>query len=439
MTKLLFHAHEIVDLEIDLIKPYRHNPKLHPDRQLGMLVASFKRFGMLSPILVASDGELIAGHAWYLAAIRMGLTSLPAVVLPHLSEAERHAYRIADNRISEKGEWSVELLSREIKLIRTLEVDIAPIEIGFEGPEFENILFDTAGDEEVVEQVPEPHRDCPAVSRPGDIFSFGDRHRIGCLDAKLRSSFEQLLEGQLASAVISDQPWNLPASFISGKGKTKHPDFHEAAGEMTRDEFLEFTKTVLRNQAACCAPGALMYEFIDWRSVDVMIEAGKGEVGELINICVWNKPTGRFGSPYRSQHELVCVFRVPGGRSKDNVQLGRFGRNRTNVWVYNAPSAFGRDHEDLQAHPTAKNVQMIADAILDCTDEGGIVLDAFLGSGTTLLAAEKVGRRGFGIEIDPWYADLAIRRLSELTGIDPVHQSGLTYSALMVARQEERS
>lgn len=439
MTKLPCYALESVVLAIDRIKPYPNNPKLHPEKQLAMLEASFKRFGMINPILVAPDGELIAGHARYLAAKRMGLASLPAVLLPHLSEAERRAYRIADNRISEKGEWSVELLSREIKLIKTMEVNISPLEIGFEGPEFDKILFASASDEGAVEQVAEPHRDRPAVSRPGDIFSFGDRHRIGCFDAKQRSSFELLLNGERASAVISDQPWNLPASFISGKGKTKHPDFHEAAGEMTRGEFLEFTGTVLRNQAACCLPGALIYQFIDWRSVDVMIEAGKREVGELINICVWSKQSGRFGSPYRSQHELICLFRAPGGKSKDNVQLGKFGRNRTNIWHYDAPSAFGRDHADLQSHPTAKNLRMIADAILDCTDEGDIVLDAFLGSGTTVLAAEKVGRRGFGIEIDPWYADLAIRRLSELTGIEPVHQSGLTFAALKATRQEEWS
>ncbi|WP_114226618.1 MULTISPECIES: site-specific DNA-methyltransferase [Sphingomonas] len=436
MAKVRTCALEIVELPIEHIKPYPQNPKLHPEKQLAMLEASFRRFGMINPVLVAPDGELIAGHARHLAAMRLGLVSIPAVILPHLSEAEQKAYRIADNRISDKGEWSVELLSREIKLIRTLEVGISPIELGFETPEMDEVLFGTDQGDASVEQVPEPHRNSPATCRPGDVFTFGDKHRIGCLDAKQRSSFELLLDRECARAVISDQPWNLPASFISGRGKTKHPDFHECAGEMTREEFLAFTKGVLRNQASCCAPGTLIYQFIDWRSVDVMLEAGKNEVGELVNICVWAKQSGRLGSPYRSQHELVCVFRVPGGKTKDNVCLGKYGRNRTNLWRYDAPSAFGNGHAELKSHPTAKNVSMISDAILDCTDEGDVVLDAFLGSGTTVLAADRVGRRGFGMEIDPWYADLAIRRLSEQMGVDPIHSSGMVWSDLKASRQE---
>lgn len=422
-----------VDLALDQVHLSDGNPKLHPERQLAMLEASFRRFRHMSPVLVAEGGEVIAGHARVMVARRMGLPSIPAIVLPHLNEAERRAYRVADNAIAEKGQWSIELLASELELLTSVELGFDPIEIGFETGELDRLVLGTPTVPVSPADAAEPRRSSPAVARLGDIFIVG-RHTVACGDSKDPATFAAVLNGRKAQAVISDQPWNLAARFISGKGRVFHPDFVECAGELSPAEFEAFTQTVVANQAAHCAPGALMFQFIDWRSVDVMIAAGKKCAGELANICVWVKQSGRMGSPWRSQHELVCVFRAPGGKSRDNVKMGVYGRNRTNVWRYDAPSAFGSQRDKLKLHPTCKNESMIADAILDCTDRGDVVLDAFLGSGTTVLAAHMTGRVGVGIELDPHYVDLAVSRIAEATGEEPIHQSGKTFRALASER-----
>jgi DNA modification methylase len=423
-----------VELPLNGVKLSDSNPKLHPERQLAMLEASFRRFRHMSPILVAKDGEVIAGHARVTVARRLGLSSVPAIVLPHLNDAERRAYRIADNAIAEKGQWSVELLTSELELLTSVELGFDPIEIGFETGEVDKLILGSRTEPPPTPEAAEPDRSSPPIARLGDIFHIGP-HVVGCGDSKAPATFAAVLSGRMAQAVISDQPWNLAARFISGKGRVRHPDFVECAGELSPAAFEAFTDTVLANQAAHCAPGALMFQFIDWRSVDLMIAAGKKRAGELVNICVWVKQSGRMGSPWRSQHELVCVFRAPGGKSRDNVKLGVYGRNRTNVWCYDAPSAFGSQRDKLEMHPTCKSETMIADAILDCTNRGDLVLDAFLGSGTTVLAAHMAGRVGVGIELDPYYVDLALSRIADAVGEEPTHQSGKTFEALA----EERS
>lgn len=425
----------LVEFPLDQIRLCDTNPKLHPERQLSMLEASLRRFQHMSPILITKDGELIAGHARVIVGRRCGLSTIPAIIVPDLTEAERRAYRIADNAIAEKGEWSIELLTAELEFVTSCEVGFSALEIGFETAEIDRLVLSKATTPAPVVAVEEPDRRRPSVARFGDIFEVG-AHTLVCGDSKDPATFAAALAGRKAHAVISDQPWNLPSQFISGKGRTRHPDFVECSGEMSEDEFRVFTKTVVANQALHCAPGALMFQFIDWRSVDVMIAAGK-KVGDHINICVWVKQSGRMGSPWRSQHELVCVFRTPGGRAKNNVQLGAFGRNRTNVWCYDAPSAFGSQRDKLQLHPTCKNETMIADTILDCTDRNDIVLDGFVGSGTTLLAAHATGRIGVGIELDPYYVDLALGRLSEVTGEEPRLRDGVSFSDLELQRSSQ--
>jgi DNA modification methylase len=423
-----------VELPLDQVHLADNNPKLHPERQLAMLEASFRRFRHMSPILVAKNGEVIAGHARVIVSRRMGLSSVPAIVLPHLNEVERRAYRIADNAIAEKGQWSIELLTSELELLTSVDLGFDPIEIGFETGEIDQLVLGARSEPITTPAAGEPNRSSPATAQPGDVFSIG-QHIVTCGDSKDPATFAAALNGRKAQVVISDQPWNLAARFISGKGRVRHPDFIECAGEMSPAAFEGFTNTVLANQAAHCAPGALMFQFIDWRSVDLMIAAGKKEACELINICVWVKQSGRMGSPWRSQHELVCVFRMPGAKSRDNVKLGAYGRNRTNVWCYDAPAAFGSQRDKLELHPTCKNQEMIADAILDCTDRGNLVLDAFLGSGTTILAAHATGRVGVGIELDPHYVDLAVSRIAEATGEEAKHQNAKTFIELA----EERS
>jgi hypothetical protein len=433
--KLDLAACVVTDLPLGVIQPYKQNPREHPEKQLKMLEASLRRSRYMSPLLLTAAHILIAGHARYLVAQRVGLATVPVIVLPHLSDADAVALRIADNAISEKGAWSLDLLSKEIQLLSSLDLDFKPIEIGFETPEVDRIIL---GRSQITEadDIPPVTSFADCIARPGDVFTIGN-HSIACGDARDRTLIGGILAGTQAGAVITDMPWNLPANFISNKGRNKFSDFMMVSGEMTDQQFRTFTAEALEVQSEFSRPGALVFQFIDWRSVDMMISTGKVQFGHLINICVWVKQNGRMGSPYRSRHEFVCVFRNKGGKSIDNVQLGVFGRNRTNVWEYQAPSAFGSDRDQNEMHPTCKNVQMIADAILDCTDRGEIVLDPFLGSGTVVLAAHQTGRVGIGIELDPRYVDLAVRRAEKAVGSVARSSDGLTVAELRDLRRRE--
>lgn len=442
MAIIDLHHSPLVELPLCDIRDSEFNARLHSERQLQMLEASVRKTQHISPILVTNPSEfttgrpryeIIAGHARCIVAKRLQLTTIPSFILAHLSEMEARSLRIADNQIAAKGGWSVELLAREIELISTLDVTLNPIELGFETGEIDQLILGSKRQDVQFEPQVPPDRTRPPVSKVGDVFSIG-AHIVVCGDSRDRKAYDQGLQGRLANAVISDQPWNLKARFISGKGKITHPNFVMASGEMSPQEYERFTDQVLQNQAAVCAPGALAYQFIDWRGSEMMMRLGGDRIGEAVSFCVWVKPQPRMGSPYRSQHELVVVFRARGGKSKDNIRLGAYGRNRSNVWQYPAPSGFGPERDKLALHPTCKNEQMIADIILDCTDRNDVVLDAFLGSGTTLLAAHQTGRIGVGIELDPYYVDLAIRRIATRTGEIPIHSSGLTFDDLAADR-----
>jgi DNA modification methylase len=195
-----------------------------------------------------------------------------------------------------------------------------------------------------------------------------------------------------------------------------------ASGEMTDGEFRAFLKAFIAHAMTTLHDGGIAMVCMDWRHVEDLIGAGKGCGLELINLCVWNKTNGGMGSLYRSKHELVCVFRKPGAPHINNVELGRHGRNRTNVWDYAGVNSFGKGRAaDLVDHPTVKPTALVADAIMDVTHRGDVVLDSFGGSGSTLLAAEKTGRKARLIELDPAYVDVAIRRWQEMTGKAAIH------------------
>lgn len=208
---------------------------------------------------------------------------------------------------------------------------------------------------------------------------------------------------------------------MGGRGRTKHDEFAFASGEMSEEEFGTFLQDSMKVMRDHSDDGALLYLFMDWRHIEVLLSVGRELRLTHKNICVWNKTTPGQGSFYRSAHELVAVFAKPGDTSTNNVQLGKHGRNRTNVWTYPGVNTFqtGKAGE-LSLHPTVKPVAMIAEAIKDASKRRDIVLDSFLGSGTTLLSAEKVGRRCFGVEYEPKYIDVAIRRWQQMTGKDAV-------------------
>ena len=287
-------------------------------------------------------------------------------------------------------------------------------------------------------QFPEIDRSLPPVSRLGDCWQIGD-HLLLCGDALKARSYERLLNGKRAQLIFTDPPYNVRIEGnVSGLGKARHREFAMASGEMTPREFTNFLRRALTNLAEFSVDGSIHFICMDWRHIRELADAADEAYAELKNICVWSKSNAGMGSLYRSAHEFVFVYKNGRAKHINNVELGRFGRSRTNIWQYAGMSSFGRDREaSLAGHPTPKPLALVSDAILDCSKRGGIVLDAFAGSGTTLLAAEKTGRRGYGIELDPHYADLIIKRFEEVYGLGAIHvDSDLSFGRIMAERTE---
>jgi DNA modification methylase len=272
----------------------------------------------------------------------------------------------------------------------------------------------------------------PAVSVPGDLWLLGE-HRLYCGNALDEAAYAVLMKGEKAAAAFTDMPYNLAINgHVSGNGRVKHREFAMGSGEMSEQEFTEFLTSGLKSICAHSVPGAVVYSCIDWRHMGEMVAAGKSAECDPINLCVWVKSNGGMGSFYRSRHELVFVFRHGNVPHQNNVQLGRHGRNRSNAWLYPGVNTFARKGTEnlLHLHPTVKPIALVADAILDSTRPDQIVLDPFLGSGTTILAAERTGRRGYGIEIDPLYVDTAIDRWQRMTGRQAQNIRGETFAQL---------
>lgn len=440
---------------IETILANPRNARKHSKKQIVQIARSIKLFGFLIPILVDETGMIIAGHGRLEAARQLVLEMVPVIVVSHLSEAEKRAYVLADNKIALNAGWDREMLSIELGelsvMLSEIDTDLQIGDTGFSTGELDSLSLDFQDDKadpaDIVDLAEKT-----IVSRREYIWQLGQRkpHRLLCGDARSSENMAKLLAGEKAAEVITDPPFNVKVNgHVGGRGKTKHREFAFGSGEMTRQEFLEFLASTIKIMAESCSPGALLYIFIDWRHVEDVLFACRSLSLELRNICIWNKTTPGQGSFYRSAHEMVVVCQVPGGRATNNIELGRHGRNRTNVWTFPGVNTFkvGPD-DDYALHPTVKPVALIAEAIKDASDRGGIILDAFLGSGTTLLAAEKVGRRCFGVEYEPRYVDVAIRRWQQFTGqdavlvdADPDSRSagllGLTFNEVEELRREE--
>ncbi len=418
---------------ISALQPDARNPRTHSKRQIRRIADSIRTFGFTNPILVDERGQVMAGHARLEAAKRLGLSQVPTIRLGDLSAAQKRAYLIADNRLAELSGWDEELLAIELQTLTTIDLDF-DIEItGFETAEIDTLIagLNGAGNEDEADRLPAID-DTPAITRPGDLWRLG-RHRLLCADAARTSSYDHLLDGKIAQMVFTDPPYNVPIDgHVCGRGRARHGEFAMAAGEMSEAEFTAFLKTVLRQLALHSRDGALHFVCMDWRHLFELLTAGRRVYEELKNLCVWNKTNGGLGSLYRSKHELVAVFKAGRGAHINNVALGAHGRYRTNVWDYAGVNAFGTDRDaELALHPTVKPVALVEDAILDCSRRGGIVLDAFCGSGTTLIATERAGRRGFGLELEPKYVDAALKRFRDFTGEEPVQaETGRTLAEL---------
>ncbi|MFZ1988555.1 MAG: DNA methyltransferase [Alphaproteobacteria bacterium] len=404
-----------------VLKPRPTNPRTHSKRQIEQLKTSIREFGFVRPVLIDGEDGIIAGHGSTLAAIALGMTDIPTVRADHLTPAQIRAYVIADNKLAENAGWDRELLALELKEL-SVDLDFDVTVTGFELPEIDLLFGELEpGKPDKEDEVLVASRDKPAVTKPGDLWQIGE-HRLLCGDSTRRESYERLMQDMRAQAIFTDPPYNVPiAGHVSGHGKVKHHDFTMASGEMTPAEFTRFLSDIFQRQVEFSVAGSLHYICMDWRHMGEVLAAG-AQYSELKNLCVWAKTNAGMGSLYRSQHELIFVFKNGTSQHINNVELGRFGRNRTNLWTYAGANAFGKDREtDLAMHPTVKPVALVADAILDCSHRGDAVLDAFAGSGTTLIAAEKTGRRGLGIEIDPYYADTILHRFQDVYGIDALN------------------
>jgi DNA modification methylase len=418
----------------------KHNPnnaRTHSQKQITQIAASIRKLGFNNPVLVDADDMILAGHGRTAAAKELGLAQIPIIRLIHLTPEEAKAYILADNRLAELAGWDNSVLAAELEELSALDLDFDIELTGFSIPEIDQVI-ETAGEDGVAACELDDLPDIPerAVTRPGDIWTVG-QHRLICGDATRKESFEALLAGETAGLIFVDFPYNVPIDgHVSGLGRNKHREFAMASGEMTEEEFTQFLMQSLDLHAKYSREGALHYVCMDWRHAGELLAAGNAIYDAQLNLCVWVKSNGGMGSLYRSQHELVFVFKKGKAPHVNNVQLGKYGRYRTNVWKYAGANSFGKTRdEDLAAHPTVKPVQMVADAILDASMPGDVVLDGFAGSGTTLIAAHKVRRRGYGIELDPIYCDVILKRLSAATREEAIHQeSGRTFSQMEAER-----
>lgn len=430
--------------DINCIHEYKSNPKSHGDKQIQQIANSIERFGFNSPILIDENSEIIAGHGRYAAALLLKLDKVPIIKLSHLNEAEKRAYRIADNKLTENSQWDVDLLKLEFSEIEKLSLgleDELNLDItGFDFKEIDVILDGTKPNSKLDEKlnhvpyIPENE----IITKKGDVWLLGN-HKIICGDSLEKSTFDKLFQKAKADMVFCDPPYNVKISNIVGTGKIKHKEFAFASGEMSQNEFISFLTTAMQNIADFSVSDSIHYICMDWKHALELLLSSKTIYQKFLNLVVWSKTNGGMGSFYRSQHELIFVFQNGKGSHINNIELGKHGRYRTNVWNYAGVNSFGSNQENLRLHPTVKPVELIRDAILDASKRGAIVLDAFLGSGSTLIAAEKAGRLCYGIEYEPLYVDTIIRRYHELTGCWAVHEkTGASYDELLQHKLKEK-
>ena len=415
------------------LRPAGRQSRHHPARQIAALKAGIDEFGFIIPIVVNGEGKVIAGNARVEAAKALGMKDVPCVVVDHLTAEQQRAFVIADNRLCELGSWNREALQLELDELSCLELDFSLDLTGFSLPEIEAIRFGVGEADAGDDDLPEPSEE--TVSRVGDCWLLGD-HRLLVADATSLEALDRLLAGEAVRAVFTDPPYNV---VIEGNASPSgaHGEFVQASGEMTDDEFTAFLSQAMAQIDRVLVDGGLAYVCMDWRHMAHVLAAAGSAKLTLLNLCVWDKGYGGMGSFYRSQHELVFVLKKGKAANTNRIQLGKNGRNRPNVWSYEGVTGFGANKARERAmHPTVKPLALVKDA-LDCSAKGEIILDLFGGSGTTLIAAEKTGRRARVMELDPKYADVIIRRWQAMSGKEAVHEGfGLTFHALGFGRPE---
>jgi len=423
---------------ITSLRPAKRNPRTHSSKHIRQLVESLQTFGFINPILLDADERVLAGHGRLAAAKALNLDQVPTIRLAHLTEAQRRAYVLADNKLAELAGWDHELLALELQELSVLEMDFDLTVTGFETAEIDLALDSLmlAKEDPSTDTLPPLDATGPPVSQLGDCWQCG-AHRLLCGDAREPAAYEVLCADTLAEMVFVDPPYNVPiVGHAGGLGAVQHPNFTMASGEMSEEEFITFLRTIFSGVQTVSRDGALHFICMDWRHLYELLTAARREYAAILNLCVWNKSNGGMGSLYRSKHELILVAKQGAALHINNIVLGQHGRYRTNVWDYPGVNTFQPGRADLLAlHPTVKPVALIADAIQDCTRRNGVVLDPCAGSGTTLLAAEQTGRRALAMDVDPHYVDVAIQRWQQATGQLAIHMdTGRTWTQVQENR-----
>lgn len=425
---------------IGSLRPHDRNARRHSKKQIAAIARSMERFGFTNPILITADARIIAGHGRWEAARHLGISHVPVIRIEGMTEADIRAYIIADNKLAERAGWDKGMLVEELSYLIDLGYNIELT--GFEIAEVDLLQTYDAGreaDPGRTELIPELRR--TAVTRSGDLWRLGKaagrHHRLVCGDAQDPATIATVMTTDQATMVLTDPPYNVPINgHVSGRGKRRHAEFAMASGEQSEAEFIAFLTKFLSGALGTLAPGALLFVCMDYRHMFELQSAARSLGLSLLNLCVWNKSNGGMGTLYRSKHELVLIFKADDAPHINNVELGKHGRSRTNVWDYAGQNAFRKGRAaELDMHPTVKPVAMLADAIRDVTKTGHVVLDPFGGSGSTLIAAEETGRQARLVEIDPLYCDVTIRRWEAFTGRSAVlTQTGETFEEVEARR-----
>lgn len=423
------------------LKPYEGNARIHDEKQITAIMASIKEFGFIGVIITNEDGMVLAGHGRLEAAKRLGLKTIPVRVVSGLTAKQQKAYVLADNKIAQMSKWDKPKLQAEIEMLMNEDFNVEIT--GFSTAEIDLMIDNSPAPEEndPGDLQPEDLVEENPVSKPGDLYRLGD-HRLYCSSALERESYSLLMEGHMARQCVTDPPYNVAIDgHVCGSGKKKHEEFKMASGEMSESEFTDFLGMSFSLMDEFCEDGSIIMSFMDWRHQREILAAAEPIFGPIKQLCVWAKDNGGMGTFYRSQHELVYVFKKGKAPHVNNFGLGENGRYRTNVWSYPGVNTFkGKGYQLLKLHPTVKPVSMIADAIRDCSHRKDLILDPFSGSGTILIACERTGRHARALELDPKYVDVAVRRWERFTGEAAIHiESGLTFQELSDLRNEENS
>jgi DNA modification methylase len=434
----------IVYLPIAQLKLNPTNPRLHSEKQIRQIAQSIRLFGFLVPVVVDGQGLVLAGHGRLLAATLLDMVEVPTVSIEYLTEHEVRAFALADNKLTENSQWDRKLLAEQLKMLCEAELDFSVDVTGFEMDAVdvlvEGLTAAPKGNCDPADALPETTTAAP-VSEPGDVWLLG-RHRVLCGNSLDESSFSTLMQDRRANVVITDPPCNLAGTHVTEPGSIRPKESKMVADEMNESEFADCLAQAFRLLASHSVNGSLHYIFTDWPHAGEILTAGKHAYSKLRNVCVWIKDKAGTSSLYRNQHELVFVFQSGQHEHWDNVRPIQFGRHRTNVWSYPGLNSFSRTAEEknlVELHPTVKPVSLVVDVILDCSAQGNIVLDPFLGSGTTLMAAERTGRICHGIELGPGNVDTILRRWQALNGLVATHVvSGRSFADLEQEAENEQ-